>query len=181
MITAFDSRGRMGLLDQAVQLAQLNDTPADIAAVRRYRGRLGIDLNLEQQLTQDLGAFARVGKAAGNVETYEFTDIDRTTSLGLSLKGSSWRRTGDTVGLAGIVNGISASRERYLNAGGLGILIGDGQLPHPGAEEIIEAYYQASVLSFAQLTLDYQWINHPAYNLDRGPVSVFAIRVHIER
>ena len=181
MITAFDSRARMGLLDQAVQVAQLNGTPVDIAAVRRYRSRLGIDLNLEQQLTQDLGAFARVGKAAGNVETYEFTDIDRTTSIGLSLKGSAWRRAGDTVGLAGIINGISAARERYLNAGGLGILIGDGELPHPGAEEILETYYKASVLSFAQVTLDYQWINHPAYNLDRGPVSVFAIRVHIER
>ena len=181
MITAFDSRGRMGLLDQAVQTAQLNDTAVDLAAIRRYRSRLGIDLNLEQQLTQDLGAFARVGKAAGNIETYEFTDIDRTTSIGLSLKGTAWRRAGDTAGLAGIVNGISAAREQYLNAGGLGILIGDGQLPHPGAEEILETYYQASVLSFAQVTLDYQWIKHPAYNLDRGPVSVFAIRVHIER
>lgn len=181
MLTVFDSRGRMGLLDQALEAAQLSGTAVDITRVRSYRSRLGADVNLEQQLTDDLGAFARVGKAAGNVEAYEFSDIDRATSLGLSLKGTSWHRTGDTVGLAGMLNGISAAREQYLNAGGLGILVGDGRLPHPGPEQILETYYKAALLPFAQLTLDYQWISHPGYNLDRGPVSVFAIRVHIQR
>ena len=152
----------------------------NIAAVRQYRSRLGADVNFQQELTADLGMFARVGKAAGNVEVYEFTDIDRTVSTGLSLKGSAWRRRGDTVGLALIDNGISAAREQYLNAGGLGVLVGDGKLPHPGAEEIVETYYSASLLSFAQVTLDYQWINNPAYNRDRGPVSVFAVRVHAQ-
>ncbi len=80
-----------------------------------------------------------------------------------------------------MLNGISAAREQYLNAGGLGILVGDGRLPHPGPEQILETYYKAALLPFAQLTLDYQWISHPGYNLDRGPVSVFAIRVHIQR
>jgi high affinity Mn2+ porin len=180
MITLFDTRGRMGLLDEAVQLARSDGGAIDVAAVRKYRTRLGADLNLEQQLTDDLGAFARLGKAAGNVEAYEFTDIDRTLSLGVSLKGSRWSRKRDTVGVAGIVNDISAARQQYLAAGGLGILIGDGRLPHEGSEQIIETYYEAQILPFAQLTLDYQWIRNPAYNLDRGPVSVFAIRVHLE-
>ena len=86
MITLFDTRGRMGLLDQAVQLAQSTDTAVDIAAVRQYRSRVGVHLSLEQQLVDDLGLFARVGKAAGNVEAYEFTDIDRTVSAGVSLR-----------------------------------------------------------------------------------------------
>jgi high affinity Mn2+ porin len=138
-------------------------------------------VDVEQPLTDDLGAFARLGKAAGNVEAYEFTDIDRSLAFGLSLKGSSWRRGSDTVGLAGIVNEISAARQQYLAAGGLGILVGDGQLPHEGPEQIIETYYRAAVLPFAQLTLDYQWIKNPGYNMDRGPVSVFAIRIHVEQ
>ena len=179
LVTLFDTRGRMGLLEQALQGARSSAAAVDIAAVRKYRSRLGADLNVEQQLTDDLGAFARLGKAAGNVEAYEFTDIDRTVSLGLSLNGSGWRRGSDTVGLAGIVNQISAARQQYLAAGGLGILVGDGQLPHEGPEEIIESYYRASVVPFAQLTLDYQWIRNPAYNRDRGPVSVFAIRIHV--
>ncbi len=180
LLTAFDSRGRMGLLDEAVRLAETTGTPVDIAAVRRYRGRVGASLGLEQQLTADLGLFARLGKAGGNVEPYEFTDIDRTASAGLSLKGAAWRRPEDTAGAAAITNGISAARERYLNAGGLGILVGDGRLPHPGSEQIIETYYSVAVSGAARLSFDYQWINHPAYNRDRGPVSVFAVRLHAQ-
>jgi high affinity Mn2+ porin len=179
-LTVFDSRGRMGLLNDAVQRAESTGTAVDIAAVRRYRSRAGANLNLEQQLTTDLGAFARLGTAGGNVEAYEFTDIDRTVSAGLSLRGTRWHRADDTVGLAAINNGISGARERYLNAGGLGVLIGDGRLPHPGPEQIVETYYSLSVLRAAHLSFDYQWINHPAYNRDRGPVSVVAVRLHAQ-
>jgi high affinity Mn2+ porin len=179
-ITFFDSRGRMGLLNDAVQRAETTGTAIDIAAVRKYRSRAGASLDLEQQLTTDLGAFARLGTAAGNVEAYEFTDIDRTVSAGLSLRGTRWHRAEDTLGLAAISNGISAARQRYLNAGGLGILVGDGRLPHPGPEQIVETYYSLSVLRAAHLSFDYQWINHPAYNRDRGPVSVVAVRLHAQ-
>jgi high affinity Mn2+ porin len=177
-VTAFNSFGRMGLLDEAVALAESTGEPVNIALVRGYRQRFGGDLNLEQEIAADLGLFARVGKAAGNVEVYDFTDIDRTLSAGLSLQGARWGRGDDTVGLAGIRNDISASRERYLNAGGLGILVGDGKLPHPGAERILETYYSLSVLRHAHLSFDYQYITNPAYNRDRGPVSVYAVRAH---
>jgi high affinity Mn2+ porin len=180
LVTMFRNRGRMGLLDQAVELAQQAAMPVDIAAVRSYRTRLGVSLSLEQQIAPQLGAFVRAGKAGGNVETYEFTDVDRTLAAGLSLQGTSWRRRDDTVGLAVIDNGISADRENYLNAGGLGLLIGDGKLPHPGPEQIIETYYSAAVWKFVHVSLDYQWINHPAYNRDRGPVSVVAVRLHAQ-
>jgi high affinity Mn2+ porin len=180
LLTLFDSRGRMGLLDQAVALAQASASPVDIAAVRSYRGRFGASLNLQQQIAPDLGAFIRAGKAGGNVEAYEFTDVDRTLAAGLSLQGARWQRSDDTVGFAAINNGISGAREAYLNAGGLGILVGDGRLPHPGPEQILESYYSAAILKFMHVGLDYQWINHPAYNRDRGPVSVFAVRLHAQ-
>jgi high affinity Mn2+ porin len=180
LLTAFESRGRMGLLDEAIAVAANSGEPPDIAALRRNRGRGGLSLGVEQELAAELGAFIRAGKAAGNVETYEFTDVDRTLTVGLSLQGSRWRRANDTVGIAAVNNAISGVREAYLNAGGLGILIGDGRLPHPGPEQIIESYYSAAVFAFAHLSLDYQWINHPAYNRDRGPVSVIAVRLHAQ-
>ena len=180
LVTVFDSRGRMGVLDQAVRLAQATGTPADASTVRGYRTRLGVSLDLEQQLAPDLGAFARAGKAGGNVETYEFTDIDRTIQVGLSLQGARWGRPGDVFGLIAIVNGISAVREQYLNAGGLGVLVGDGKLPHPGSEQIAETYYNLAVLQQAHVTLDYQRVRNPAYNRDRGPVSIVAVRVHVQ-
>jgi high affinity Mn2+ porin len=172
----------MGLLDEAISVAQATgeDVTTALVDVRRYRSRAGLSLSLQQQLTDDLGMFVRAGKAGGNVETYEFTDVDRTAVVGLSLGGKRWGRAEDTVGLAGIDNGISAARERYLNAGGLGILVGDGQLPRPRAEQIVETYYRCAAVQWAQLTLDYQYIVNPAYNSDRGPVSVVALRVHLQ-
>lgn len=179
-LTGFQSRGRMGLLNDAVNAAQQTGNPVDIAAVRRYRSRLGVSIDVQQQLTDNLGWFLRAGKAAGNVEAYEFTDIDATVSTGLSLTGSSWHRAHDTFGLAALRNTISPARQRYLDAGGLGILVGDGMLPHYGPEQILESYYSLDLLGYAQLSLDYQWLNHPAYNRDRGPASVYAVRLHAQ-
>jgi high affinity Mn2+ porin len=179
-LTAFDSRGRMGLLAEAVQVAQASGNAVDIAAVRQLRDRVGIAANFEQELSRDLGIFARAGKSAGNVEAYDFTEIDRTVAVGLSLKGSRWARADDTIGIAGIINDISAAREQYLNAGGLGIIIGDGQLPHPGPEQIVETYYSLRILPQLHVSLDYQFVKNPAYNRDRGPVSIVGARVHAQ-
>ncbi len=146
-VTGFLSRGRAGDFADAVALAAATGLPADITAVRAYTSRPGVSVNLEQQLTQDLGLFARAGWADGNVEPWDFTDIDRTVSAGLSLSGRQWGRPDDTVGVAGVVNGISGVHEAFFNAGGLGILIGDGHLPNPGLEKIFEAYYNYALSS----------------------------------
>jgi high affinity Mn2+ porin len=114
------------------------------------------------------------------VESYEFTDVDRSWSLGTSVTGADWHRAGDVAGIAAVNNNASAARQRYLAAGGLGILVGDSRLPRPAAEQILEAYYSAALLKQLHMSIDYQWINHPAYNRDRGPVSVIALRVHAQ-
>jgi high affinity Mn2+ porin len=177
-ITGFLSRGRMGSFEDAIQLAALTGGPADISAVRQYQSRGGLSFNLEQQLTEQLGLFARAGWANGNIEPYEFTDVDRTVAAGLQVTGKQWGRPDDTVGIAGVINGISSEHIAFLNAGGLGILVGDGMLPNPGPEEIFETYYSYALTSSVKLTADYQFINNPGYNTDRGPANVFAGRVH---
>jgi high affinity Mn2+ porin len=176
-VTGFLTRGRMGSFEDAIQLAALTGGPADIAAVRKYQSRGGISMNLEQQLMPNVGFFARAGIANGDIEPYEFTDVDRTVAAGLSVSGKQWGRDDDRFGIAGVINGISSVHQAFLNAGGLGILVGDGQLPHPGSEKIIETYYSFPVFS-TKVTLDYQLIVNPAYNRDRGPVSVLGVRVH---
>jgi high affinity Mn2+ porin len=178
-VTGFLTRARMGTFADAVALAAVTGGPADITAVRQYRSRGGVSLNLEQQITEQLGLFARAGFADGNVEPFDFADIDRTAVAGLSLAGKQWGRPDDTFGIAGVVNGITKVHEQFLNAGGLGILVGDGMLPHPGPEQIIETYYELPV-SFLKLTLDYQFIVNPGYNEDRGPVSVVSARLHTQ-
>lgn len=176
-VTAFLTRGRMGAFTDAIALAALTGQPASTAAVRTYTGRGGISMNMEQQLMPNVGMFVRAGWANGQREPYEFTDVDRSVAAGLSLSGKLWNRDDDTLGIAGVINQISPEHIAYLNAGGLGILVGDGQLPNPGNEKILEAYYSLPVY-VAKLTFDYQLIVNPAYNRDRGPVSVLGARVH---
>jgi high affinity Mn2+ porin len=178
-VTGFLSRGRMGKFDDAILLAQQTGGAASTAEVRRYASRPGVNVNLEQQIMPDVGVFARFGWADGRVEPFEFTDIDRTASAGLSLGGKLWGRPDDTFGLAGVVNGISSQHIAYLNAGGLGILVGDGQLPHPGLEQIFETYYRLPLGAW-QVTGDYQFIQNPGYNRDRGPVSVVSLRLRTQ-
>jgi high affinity Mn2+ porin len=178
-LVGFITRGRMGNFNDAVALAKSTGAPADIAAVRRYNTRPGVNMNVEQQLGDDFGVFGRIGWADGSLEPYEFADIDRTVSAGTSLGGARWGRHADTMAVAAVINDISGSHRAYLNAGGLGILVGDGQLTHPATERIIEAYYRIPMASW-QITVDYQFIINPAYNRDRGAVSALAVRLHTQ-
>jgi high affinity Mn2+ porin len=177
-VTGFLTRGRMGNFDDAIALAEATGTPADITAVRRYQSRGGVSMNLEQQITPDIGAFLRAGWADGNQEPYEFSDIDRTVAGGVSISGKLWGRADDTVGIAGVINDISKIHQEFLDDGGLGILVGDGQLPHPGLEQIVETYYSYAISATTKLSFDYQLVVNPGYNEDRGPVNVFSGRVH---
>jgi high affinity Mn2+ porin len=179
-VTGFVNRGRAGRFQDAITLAEITGEPADIIAVRKYTSRPGVSMNLEQQISETVGVFARAGWADGNIEPWDFTDIDRTASGGVSINGKNWGRPDDTIGIAGIVNGISGVHQAFLNAGGLGILIGDGQLPNPGLEKIFEAYYSYALPSDMRVSFDYQFITNPAYNTDRGPVNTFAARFHAQ-
>jgi high affinity Mn2+ porin len=172
--------GDLGTYRDAIALGVATGTTPSTAAVRSFRTKSGIGLNLEQQLAPDLGVFARAGMSQGSVEEVDFTDINQSISAGLSLTGSRWGRPDDTVGLAGVVNRISHQGKVYLAAGGLGGIIGDGQLPNAGPEQIVEAYYNLAAFSFAKLTVECQFINNPAYNRDRGPVSLFGVRAHVQ-
>jgi high affinity Mn2+ porin len=177
-ITGYLSRGNAGNFNDAVALAAATGLPADINAVRAYTSRPGVSFNMEQQVNDNFGLFLRAGWADGNIEPWDFTDIDRTVSGGVSINGRSWGRPDDTIGIAGVVNGISSAHVAFLNAGGLGILIGDGQLTNYGLEKIFEAYYSYALNASTKLTFDYQFVANPGYNADRGPANVFAGRVH---
>jgi high affinity Mn2+ porin len=158
------------------------DNPAlnlDITQTRTGRIKYGYVINLEQAITSDIGVFARWSWNDGHNEIMAFTDIDRSLSLGTSLDGHMWGREDDTIGIAGAINGLSLDHRDFLAAGGLGPLIGDGALNYR-RERILEAYYAYALTKQITLTGDYQFITNPAYNADRGPVSVFSARLHGE-
>jgi high affinity Mn2+ porin len=153
--------------------------PADIEATREYRYKYGFGLNLEQEIVKNIGVFSRLGWSDGHTEAWAFSDVDRTVTAGLSIKGEAWSRPDDTFGLAGILNGISSVHRQFFEAGGLGILAGDGTLSY-GFESSLETYYDVHVWKTVRLTFDYQFVTNPAFNRARGPVSVFGGRLHWE-
>ena len=174
------SRGNLGSYNDALALASATGQTPSTALVRRFRNKDGVLVNVEQQLHEDLGMFLRAGVTQGGVEEDAFTDVDQSVSAGLALSGNRWGRPDDTVGLAVVVNQISHAGKLYLAAGGLGGIIGDGALKEAGPEQILESYYSYAAFDFAKVSLDYQLVNNPAYNRQRGPVSVFALRTHVE-
>ena len=172
------NRAPMGSYKDA--LAAAHGGVPDTALVRTPRTRAGVSLNLQQGLTDDLGVFLRASMADGSQEAYEFIDMDRSVSAGFSWSGQSWGRKDDQIGLALEDGGISHDARNYFAAGGLGILVGDGRLTHYNDENVAEIYYSAALFSAAKITLDYQFIANPAYDADRGPVSVLGLRLHAQ-
>jgi len=144
-----------------------------------YGGKkFGVGLNIEQELTDQVGFFSRIGWNDGKYASWAFTEIDQTFTAGLSVKGTLWKREEDVVGIAVANNGISSGHRNFLKEGGYGFIIGDGKLNY-GHETIIETYYNAKLLKFLWLSFDYQFVKNPAYNKDRGPVHVFGLRGNV--
>jgi high affinity Mn2+ porin len=168
-----------GSYNDAVALAAImpgltaNDT---IAQTRQGRTKYGFYINMEQEISDNVGAFARFSWNDGRTEIMSFTDIDTSLSAGLSIKGAAWGRPGDTIGIAGALNSVSADQANYLAAGGLGILVGDGALTYAN-ETIAEAYYSLRVAKGIYATADYQFMANPAYNAVRGPAHFFSGRL----
>jgi high affinity Mn2+ porin len=170
-----------GSYSEAVDLSLITGLdPTDaIILTRTGRTKYGYYLNVEQSVTDEIGVFGRWSWNNGKNEIQAFTDIDFSFSLGTSINGKGWGRPDDKIGLAGAINGLAVDHRNYLAAGGLGILIGDGQLNYR-PEQIIETFYAMNVLNGVTLTFDYQFMMNPAHNADRGPISIFSGRLHGE-
>jgi high affinity Mn2+ porin len=175
----FRNQGRMGAYADAIRLSGTRNAP-DTADVRRRNSKSGWALNLEQELAAEVGGFLRLSSSDGRQEAFEFTEINRSISGGVVLKGSLWGRPEHTWGTAVAVNGLASDAINYFRAGGLGILIGDGQLPNYGREQILETYYSIKLRRELTVSGNLQRVRNPAYNRDRGPVSIFGLRVHAE-
>ena len=173
-------RGELGSYDDAIARGLATDSVPATGDVRSYKSKDGVELNIEQRVMPDLGFFARAGVSQGSIEEDAFTDVNTSVQAGVSIQGSTWKRPDDAAGLAFVVNEISHTGKDYLAAGGLGVVVGDGALPNAGPEQVFETYYNYQVFKGVSLTADYQLVNHPAYDTERGPLNVLGIRLHAE-
>ncbi len=176
-VLAYRNQADMGGYRDSIADANASGSTPDLATSRKTRVKYGFGVNLEQSLSPDAGVFARASWNNGEAETFAFTEIDRSLSAGVLIKGAGWNRATDSVGVALVRNGISGPHRDYLAAGGLGFFIGDGQLSYR-TENIFEAFYSLGVVKEVWVSADFQRIFDPAYNADRGPVSVVSARFH---
>ena len=174
----FDNRARMGSYREALRLA--GGAAPDVTATRRTgRSKWGAVINVEQPLDEQDGVFLRGSWNDGRNEAWAYAEIERSVTAGGVRRAPLSVRPQDEAGLAFIVNVLSRDHRDYLAAGGLGFMIGDGRLRY-GPEKIAELYYKVRLWKPAWLTADYQFVENPAYNRDRGPVHVFGLRFHAE-
>ena len=176
-LLGFLTSGKMGDYRESIRL---NPTAPVIEDVQMYGNKkYGFALNAEQELNDFLGCFFRASWNDGHTQTWAFTEIDKSISLGLSANGSKWNRKNDTAGLAIVASGLSAPHKEYLAAGGYGFMLGDGKLNYK-TESVTEFYYSAELTkNQLYLTGGYQFLLNPGYNGDRnGLVNVFSIRLH---
>ncbi len=180
-LMSYLTRARMGNYRRAIKWGIDNNTAPEVDSVDVIGNtKFGFGINIEQEISKNIGMFIRTSWNDGNNQTWVFTEIDRHISAGLVLDGAMWNMEDNKFGIAQIINGLSGDHRDYLGAGGYGFIIGDGKLNyHP--EFVTELYYSFKIPHNPfWITPDYQFIMNPAYNKDRGPVHAFGIRAHCE-
>src|SRR5208283_3322362 len=185
-LLAYTNYANMGDYHYAIDQFENQTTKTlNVPNIADHRGtvalKYGFGLNMEQQLNEQIRVFTRLGWNEGQHESWAYTEVDETASFGWDVRGDWWSRPNDKWGIAFVVNGISRRHRQYLALGGLGFVLGDGNLSY-GPEEIMEIYYNFPIPIRRGVfgAFDVQYINNPGYNRARGPVVVPGVRLHIE-
>ncbi|HEX3758760.1 MAG TPA: carbohydrate porin [Kofleriaceae bacterium] len=180
-LLGYVNHANMGSYADAIAAVQRGEVAVPDITASRQAGRIkyGAGLNAEHELGADLRGFVRMGWSDGHTESFAYTEVDSTVVLGGDLRGTTWQRDGDKLGLAAVSNGLSDAHRRYLALGGKGFLLGDGRLRY-GRETIVETYYTARLHRGTFAAADFQLIARPGYNRDRGPITVGSLRLHVE-
>ncbi len=179
-LLGFENEARMGLYAEAIANRGFSLRPDITADDTPGRYKYGWGVNIEQPIADsgETGAFFRYGWGNGAAESFVFTESDRHLSGGFQLSGAHWGRSDDRLGIAAVVDGIVRVHQQYLADGGDGFLLGDGGLNY-GQELITEIYYRIQCGKYVEVSPDYQYIQNPGYNRDRGPAAVLGLRLNV--
>ncbi len=179
-VLSYVNHANMGVYRTQNNLALTTHTKPDITDHPQFTTiKYGFGLNFEQELTSNLRAFGRFGWNEGAHQSFAYTEVDQTIEFGGDYSGRRWSRPNDKAGLTFVTNAIKRDHQAYLKLGGLGFLLGDGKLNY-AREDILEGYYNLHTWRGLFYALDLQYINHPGYNQDRGPVLVESVRMHVD-
>jgi len=180
-ILSYVNHAHMGDYRQSVAqyLAGKIATP-DITQSEKFGAvKYGFGFNTEQVVTDSLRVFGRFGWNEDQHESFAYTEVGQTILFGGDYNGHDWHRENDKAGVAFVSNAIKRDHQNYLHYGGLGFLLGDGNLTY-GREDIVEWYYNAHIWRGLYGMLGGTAIAHPGYNVARGPVYVTTVRAHVD-
>ncbi len=177
----YANRAHMGTYREAVEAFLAGSDPRPEITHHEHFGALkyGLGYNTEQEITENLRVFGRFGWNEGQHESFAYTEVDQTVEAGADYAGTRWRRPVDKIAIAVVSNAIKRDHQNYLRLGGLGFLLGDGNLNY-GRENIVESYYNWHAWRGLFYAADVQYIDHPGYNRDRGPAWVGSARMHVD-
>lgn len=180
-LLSYVNHANMGTYSDAIERFKAGIDPTPVIENTREPGTIkyGFGFNMEQDLPKTFQLYTRLGWNEGQHESFAYTEANSTISFGAAVSGTAWHRKYDKVGAAFVSNGISAAHQEYLRLGGLGFLLGDGNLNY-GRETILEGYYTMHLWRGLYWSFDLQHVNNPGYNRDRGPVLAPGVRVHID-
>jgi hypothetical protein len=180
-LLGYANHANMGSYDEAIQgFLSGRDPKPDITAYRQQgRVKTGLGANIEYAFARPFRLFARTGWNEGHNESFAYTEVNNSVLAGGDLGGALWHRSVDRLGVAVVSNGLSAPHQQYLALGGEGFILGDGKLRY-GRETILETYYTAHLWRGLSASGGLQFVNHPGYNRDRGPVLVEMLRLHAD-
>jgi carbohydrate-selective porin OprB len=182
-VLGYANHADMGSYREAADAFSSGREPAPDVEAHRRQGRVkyGIVMNVEYAPPALHAArfFGRTGWNEGRNESFAHTEVNDTVAVGSDVEGLWRRRPHDRGGVAFVSNGLSDEHRRYLELGGLGFLLGDGQLQY-GRETIVEGYYTAHLGMGLFASAGAQFIVNPGYNRDRGPVFVPTLRLHAD-
>ena len=180
-LLGYANHANMGSYTEAIEAFRGGADPIPNIEAQREQGRIkyGVGANGDYTMPSGVRLFARTGWNSGDTESFAYTEVNNTFAIGGDIAGTRWRRPLDRAGVAVVSNGLSAPHREYLALGGLGFLLGDGGLRY-GREDIVESYYTAHLWRGVSASGGLQYINHPGYNQDRGPVLVEMLRLHLD-
>ncbi len=180
-VIGYANHANMGSYTEAIAAfrAGRDAMPAIDAHRQQGRTKYGVAASIDYGASKIVRFFARTGWNSGDTESFAYTEVNTTAAVGGDVSGARWSRSADRLGVAFVSNGLSAPHREYLRLGGLGFLLGDGSLRY-GREAIVESYYTAHLWRGLFASAGAQFIAHPGYNADRGPVFVQMARIHLD-
>lgn len=178
-IGIYSNKAHMGNYAASINTGLQTFTAPNIEDSRQYgRKKNGYYISLDNHFGK-VHHFVKHSYNDGDNETWAFTEIDKSIATGFRFDGDIWKRKKDAFGIAYVRNDLSDIHKQYLQNGGYGFLIGDGKLNYD-TEGIVEIYYSCNIWKKIFLSPDYQFVNNPGNNKDRGPVHLLALRLHVE-